>query len=191
MITNYPNDEASASGIITIVAIFLLAGFLLIANGYVVDVILEIANTASFATAPATQMRYDIVQLQVMLFRFLPILVLISLGINRLLAANREFSEVAPLSSLSFGVVEMVFLEIVALVVTVFGGHAIDTVVSTMTSFTMGGSEGLRLMSGVIQYTPNIFAGCMFLISCGIAIQFVLEAVQVADHSDSFTASNY
>lgn len=184
MISKHSNDNASASGIVTIVAVFLLAGILLIANGFAADKILDVANSNSLAGSSATQLRYDVINLMVAVFRFLPILILISLGINRMIAANREFSEVAPLSTLSIGVAEMIFLNIVILAMTIFGGFGIDTVVNVMTSTALGADSNLY---EIIQFAPNIFYGCMFLACIGVCIQFVLECVQVSDHSNSFT----
>lgn len=184
---NHSNDNGSAGGIFTLVAIFLLAGMVFVINGYALDKLTAVANGGMFAAVSATQMRYDVFNLMVMVFRFQPILVLISLGLNRLLSANMQFSEQTPLSSLTYGVVEMIFLTIVIMAFTMFGGTAIDAVVSTVTSIGMGDpSIGYEL----IQFIPSIFYGMMFLALVGICIQFVLECVQVADHSNSFTQSN-
>jgi len=181
------NENASAGGIVTLVAIFLLAGALFIANGYAIDRFTQIANIASFAGGAASQLRYDVINLMVMVFRFEPILVLLSLGINRLMSANMQFSEVTPLSTLAFGAAEMILLTVVLVAVTMFGGYGLDTVVGVVTGMNLGDGNAIY---DLIQYIPNIFYGCMFLALIGVCIQFVLECVQVADHSNSFTQSN-
>jgi len=182
------NDDGSAGGITTIVFIFLLAGVLFITNGYAIDKFTQIANTGMFATLAASQLRYDVFNLMVMVFRFQPFLILISLGINRLMSANMQFSEQTPLSSLTFGIVELEFATVFIMAITMYGGYALDGVISTITALKLGGID----TSGyeIIQYIPNVFYGLLFLILIGMCVQFVLECVQVSDHTVSFTQSN-
>jgi Na+/H+ antiporter NhaC len=82
----------------------------------------------------------------------------------------------------------MEFLTVVIMAITMFGGYAIDSVVSVMTATKLGGaaSGGYEL----IQYIPNVFYGILFLILVGVCVQFILECVQVSDHTNSFTQSN-
>lgn len=182
----FNNDEASAGGIVTLVAIFLLAGTVFVVNGFAIDQITMSINSGMFTATSATQMRYDVFNLMVMVFRFQPILILIALGINRLLSANMQFSEETPLSKLTIGVVEMMLLTVVIMAFTMFGGFALDSVVSIVTTLNFGNSTGFA----IIQFIPNLFYGIMFLALIGICIQFVLECVQVSDHSNTFTQSN-
>jgi len=185
------NEDGSAGGIFTLVSIFLLAGFLFVVNGFVLDQLTLMANSGMFATTAASQLRYDVFNLIIMVFRFQPIIVLIALGINQLMSSNMQFSETTPLSSLAFGVIELEFITTIIMAVAMFAGYGLDTVVSTVSTTGIGASATMGT-SGftLIQLIPNVFYGTMLIIIIGATIQFVLECVQVSDHSNSFTQSN-
>jgi len=185
------NEEASAGGIFALVSIFLLAGFIFVVNGFVLDQLTGIANSGIFAGVAASQLRYDVFNLMVMVFRFQPILVLLALGLNQLMSSNMQFSEMTPLSKLAFGVIELEFITVIIMAVAMYAGYGLDTVVSTVSNMGLGttgtvGTTGYTL----IQYIPNVFYGVMILIVIGATIQFMLECVQVSDHTNSFTQSN-
>lgn len=185
------NEEASAGGIFALVSIFLLAGFIFVVNGFVLDQLTGVANSGMFENVAASQLRYDVFNLMVMVFRFQPIMVLLALGLNQLMSSNMQFSEMTPLSKLAFGVIELEFITVIMMAVAMYGGYGLDTIVSSVSALGLGatgtmGTTGYTL----IQYIPNVFYGVMILIIIGATIQFVLECVQVSDHTNSFTQSN-
>lgn len=185
------NEEASAGGIFALVSIFLLAGFIFVVNGFVLDQLTGVANSGMFENVAASQLRYDVFNLMVMVFRFQPIMVLLALGLNQLMSSNMQFSEMTPLSKLAFGVIELEFITVIMMAVAMYGGYGLDAIVSTVSLMGLGttgtvGTTGYTL----IQYIPNVFYGVMILIIIGATIQFVLECVQVSDHTNSFTQSN-
>lgn len=188
MTLKFDNEDASAAGIIALVGVFLLGGILFIANGYAIDMLTKMINTGIFATTAASQMRYDVVNLEAMVFRAMPIVVMLGLGLNQLVNANREFSDTAPLSTLAMGVAELIFSMVFLIGATLFGGYALDKVVATMTALNFGASTtGLY---DLVQFIPNIVYGCLFLACIGANILFILQCVGIVDYANSFTQSN-
>lgn len=182
------NEDAVAGGIITLVFVFLLGGVLFIANGYAVDRLLALLNTSAFSLSAASQIRYDVVNLEAAVFRALPIVVILGLGLNSYVNSIREFSDTAPLSTLAMGVAELIFAHVFLIGATIFGGFALDKVIATMTGLNFGASTtGLY---DVVQYIPSIVYGSLFLACIGACVLFVLQCVGIVDYNISFTQSN-
>jgi hypothetical protein len=174
------NDEASAGGILTLVTVFLLAGILFLLIGFSVDRIVLVA-LKMFAGTGSSQLRFDMVNLQLVIFRAEPFVLLIGLGINHWVNALREYSGAVSLGTLLYGAVEMIMLTVVMIALTLFGGAAIDMIIGTTTAHAIAGAT-TELYSAV-QYIAPVFYGFMLLITLGIVIQFLVQCVQTVDYS--------
>lgn len=183
----HSNEDGSASGVVTLVFVFLLGGFLLIAAGYATDQLTGMLYMSGiFSSTPATQLRYDVVNFQVMVLRFTPVLILVFLGINQILESNREFSGSTPLSAIAIAAAEMIFQNVIIMAVTLFGGFALDKIVATMTGLALGAQQ-TGLYGGLIQYIPSVFYGVLFLATVGSCVLFAMYCIQVVDYSHSFS----
>lgn len=178
------NEEASAGGLITLVAVFLLSGILFLLMGFALDKIVLVA-LRMFSGTGSSQMRYDVVNLMILAFRAEPFIVLIGLGINHWVNALREYSGAISLGTLLRGAGEMIMLSVVMIAFTLFGGAAIDMlIVNTNVQNFIGATTELY---GAVQYTAPVFYGFMFLILIAIIIQFFILCVQTVDYSQSRT----
>lgn len=176
------NEEASAGGLLTLVTVFLLAGILFLLIGFAVDKIIMVALRL-FSSTGSAQMRYDIVNLMVLVFRAEPFILLIGLGINHWVNALREYSGAVSLGALLGGAVEMIILTVVMITLTLFGGAGVDLIIRAAdTLLTSGATPELY---SAVQYAAPVFYGFMFLILLGIVIQFFVLCVQTVDYSIS------
>ena len=62
------NEDASAGGLLTLVTVFILAGILFLLIGFAVDKIV-LVGLKMFSGIGTSQMRFDIVNLQLLVFR--------------------------------------------------------------------------------------------------------------------------
>jgi hypothetical protein len=134
-----------------------------------------------FTGTGTSQMRFDIVNLQLLVFRAEPLILLIGLGINHWVNALREYSGAVSLGSLLMGAVEMIMLTVVMIALTLFGGAGIDMVMNAANGMTIVGATSE--LYGAVQYIAPVFYGFMLLILLGIVIQFVVMCVQTVDYS--------
>ena len=175
------HEEASAGGIITLVAVFLVSGILFVAIGYGIDKITLLTATL-YATSPASQIRFDTVEWMIAIFRIEPIILLIGAGINYFVNSIREYSGAVSLSVLLSGAAEMIALSIVLIAMTLFGGGAVDQVIYFINNWQIGGTP-IDLFSA-IQYTGVVFYGFMLLINISLIIQFLILCVQTVDYAN-------
>lgn len=175
------HEEASAGGIVTLIAVFLVAGVLFVAIGFGIDRITLITN-ALYGTSPSSQIRFDTVEFMIATFRIEPIILLIGVGINYINNSIREYSGAISLSTLLMGAAEMITLTILLIAFTLFGGGAIDQIISYMTTWQVGGNP-IELFSAV-QYSGVLFYGFMLLINIALIIQFLILCVQTVDYSN-------
>lgn len=178
------NEEASAGGLLTLITVFILAGILFLLIGFAVDKIIMVALRL-FSSSGTSQMRFDIVNLQLLVFRAEPIVLLIGLGINHWVNAMREYSGAVSLGSLLSGAAEMIMLTVVMIALTLFGGAAIDMIMNSTNGMNIVGATGE--LYGAVQYAAPVFYGFMLLILIGIVIQFVILCVQTVDYSQMRT----
>ena len=174
------DDNASAGGIITLITVFLVAGFMFVAIGFGIDRITMIIAQL-YATSPASQMRFDTVEFMIATFRVEPIILLIGAGINYFTNSIREYSGAVSLSTVLGGAVEMIVLSILLIAFTLFGGGAIDQVVYFVSNWQVG-SNPIDLFSA-IQYTGVVFYGFMLLVMAALVIQYLILCVQTVDYS--------
>jgi hypothetical protein len=178
------NEEASAGGLLTLVTVFILAGILFLLIGFAVDKVIMV-GLKLFSSTGDSQMRFDMVNLQLLVFRAEPFVLLIGLGINHWVNALREYSGAVSLGSLLGGAAEMIMLTVVMITLTLFGGAGIDLVMNTTTPMAVVGA-GTELYAAV-QYVAPVFYGFMLLVTISIVIQFIVMCVQTVDYSQMRT----
>lgn len=177
----YSNDEAAA-GIFTLIVVFLLASLMFILIGFGIDRF-TLMSERMFTGSPVSQMRFDVVNLMLLVFRLEPIILLILIGINYLVAEMRQNTGMADVSTMIVGAAEMIIMTLVLIAFTLFGGSAVDAVVQFVNNYTVA-SPDLELY-GAIQYIAPVFYGVMFLALLGVLVQFVMLCVQTVDFSQS------
>lgn len=177
---HYTNEDASVAGVFTLVSIFLLAGALFVLIGYGVDKVI-LANTSLFGAGVAfSQMRFDAVNLQVMVFRAEPVVLLLGLGINYWINALRQSSGVLSLGSLLVGAIEMIFETLIIIALTLYGGLGLDMVIQAVNTWKVTGAAELY---AAVQYTGAIFYGIMFLLLVAAVVLFFLQCIQTVDYT--------
>jgi hypothetical protein len=177
----YSNDEAAA-GIFTLVVVFLLASLMFILIGFGIDRFTLMAERM-FTNAPASQMRFDVVNLMLLVFRLEPIILLICVGINYLVAEMRQNTGMADVSTMIIGAAEMIIMTLVLIAFALFGGSAVDSVVQFVNNFTVVSPDLEQF--GAVQYIAPVFYGVMFLALLGVMVQFVMLCVQTVDYSQT------
>lgn len=178
---NYDNEMAAA-GIFTFVLVFFLAAILFVLIGFGIDRVTLIA-ARMFDGTPASQLRFDVVNLQLLAFRIEPFLLLIGLGFNYWVGEMRQYSGMADVSTMIFASAEMITITFVVIVLTLFGGFGIDTVVNFVNHMIVINPD-LDLFLAV-QYIAPVFYGIMLLVIVGVIAQFFMTCVQVVDYTQS------
>lgn len=182
----FDNEEASVGGIFTFIAVFLIAGFLFIANGYAVDQII-LTNINMFGTGTGfSQMRFDVVQLQILAFRAEPIILLLGLGINYWVNSLRRFSGDISLGVVMAGAIEMIFSTLIIMALTLFGGMGLDAVIGYVNTANFPGASGVLGMFSAVQYVAPAFYGIMALLTVGTIILFFVLCVQTTDYTNQY-----
>jgi hypothetical protein len=174
------DNEEAASGIFTLVLIFLLASVLFIVIGYGIDRFTLISSTM-FSGSAATQLRFDTVNIMVAAFRVEPFILLIAAGMNYWMQEMRQYTGMADVGTMIMATVEMITMTMVAIAFTLFGGYGLDTVINFVNNYTFANPD-LSLFAAV-QYLAPMFYGIMFLILIGIIIQFIITCIQTTDYS--------
>lgn len=174
------NSEDAAAGVFTYVLLFFMAALLFIVIGFGIDRFTLIASTM-FYNLPASQMRFDVVNLMLLVFRAEPVILFVCIGINYWVCELRQFSGMVDVGTMILAVVEMITLTLVVVAFTLFGGYGLDTLVNFVNNFTVLNPD-LSLFAAV-QYIAPVFYGTMFLILLGVVIQFVMTCVQTVDFS--------
>lgn len=182
---HYSNEEASAGGVITLIGVFLLCGILFVACGMAVDRITT-ADIKMFSTgAGYSYIRYEIVNLMILLFRAEPIVLLLGAGINYWTNSIRSFSGAISLGVVLQGGAEMIFSTLLLIVFTLFGGRGHDAVVRITESWSFSG--GATEFFTAVQYVPITFYGLMLLIAFFTVVLFVILCVQTVDYANQYT----
>jgi len=176
------DDSGSAGGIVILIGMFLLAGILFISVGFAIDRLTLIASKMFVDTA-SSQMRFDTVNLQLMVFRAEPFILLIFAGINYWVTEIRQFSGTIPVGTMLMNCGEMIILSLVLVAFTLFGGYGIDLAVQFANGWAVAGVD--LDLTGVVQYGGPLFYGFMFILTIGVVIQFCISCVQLTDYSRS------
>jgi len=176
------DNESAAGGIITLLFCFVLAGALFVLMGFGIDR-LTLLTSKMFVDVSAAQMRYDVFAIQLMIFRSEPFIMLLGIGINYWINQTRVVSGIVELGTLLMGAGEMIILTLVLMMFNLFGGFAIDTVVSLVNGWQFVVIEDSMY---VIQYLGVIFYGFMFLLTIAVVVQFIVLCVQTIDYTGTY-----
>ena len=173
------NEDATAGGLLTLVAVFLLAGFLFIAGGWPIDRISDL-GISSFSALPANQLRFEVFNLMVTTWRTMPIIILIGGGFNYIIHSMRQFSGPSSIGDMIYSASEMILGSVVIMALEMFGGGALETVTSA--------ASGLPAETGsfvIIQYLPGAFYGFCLIAMIGLIINYLIVCASVIDYSTS------
>ena len=176
------DSESAAGGIITLLFCFILAGVLFVLMGFGIDRLTLLASKM-FVNVAASQMRYDVFAIQLMIFRAEPFIMLLGIGINYWINQTRVVSGIVELGTLLMGAGEMIILTLVLMMFNLFGGYAIDFVVQFVNSWAFVVQEDMMF---VIQYLGVVFYGFMFLLTLAVVVQFIVLCVQTIDYTGTY-----
>jgi hypothetical protein len=172
------DSESGAGGIITLMFVFLLSAIMFIIMSYGVDKITLLAQTVM--TTNASQMRYDSLNVQLILFRLEPVILLLSAGVNYWVTESRQMSGISDLGGMLLSAAEMILGTFTIMLLCYFGGSALDMVVGTMEGWSFIPQADTYM---VIQFlVPAFYAFCTLLIVSIIAL-FVVRSVQIVDYA--------
>jgi len=174
------NNDDAAAGIFTFVVLFFLSAVLFTLVGFGVDRFTLISSTM-FAGTPASQMRFDTVNLMLLAFRMEPIILFFAIGINYWVTELRQYSGMADVGTMIIAAVEMITMTLVLVAFALFGGYGLDTLVHVMNNFVIDNPD-LSLFAAV-QYISPLFYGVMLLILIGVIVQFVMTCVRTVDYT--------
>jgi hypothetical protein len=176
------DSESAAGGITTLFFAFLLAGVLFVLIGFGIDRMILLASRM-FVGAAASQMRFDIFSMQLMIFRVEPFIMLLGIGINYWINQIRQMSGSVMLGTLLMGAGEMIILTIVLMMFTLFGGMAIDFVIQFVNGWNFVVLEDMFFL---IQYLGTIYYAIMFLLTIAVVAQFVILCFQTIDYAGTY-----
>ena len=180
MISKHHHNEDAAAGIFTFVLLFLLCGILFLIIGFGVDKVTMLASNL-YTGVGESQLRYEIANLMLVVFRAEPILVLILIGVNFWVSELRVNSGMADTGTMVIAAAEMITMTFIILMFTLYGGYALDTLVTFVNSYTVINPD-VSLYSAV-QYISPSFYGIMFLILIGVIVQFAMTCVRTVDYN--------
>jgi hypothetical protein len=172
------SNEDAAGGIITLTFVFLLSAMLFIIMSYGVDKITLLAQTVM--TTNASQMRYDSLNIQLILFRLEPMILLLGAGINYWITESRQMSGITDLGGMLMSAVEMILGTFVMMLLCFFGGGALDQVTGALEAWSFIPQAD---MYTVTQFLVPVFYTFMTLIIVSIIALFLLKCVQIVDYA--------
>jgi len=163
---------------------FLLAGFLLLVTGFALDFITHLAIIISTTSTllSASQLRYDIFGYQIMVFRAEPTIFLLGLGINYWITEIRTGSGAVALGAITLGICETTMITFVLMVLTLYGGYAVDYLCNFVNNWISPGITGFWYY--VIQYIPIMFYAFMLLLAIAVVAQFVILCFQTVEYAN-------
>lgn len=180
------DNEEAAGATLTLVSVFLLSCVLFILIGYGVDKIVAI-SIATQSIMPATQMRYDVIRLMLLVFRFEPLILLLGGGINVWVVSTKAMGGWAEsdLAQMGIGAAELILLTLGMIALVMFGGGALETVVNVVNNVPFVSGENAELYSAVI-YVGVLFYGLCFLGLVGAVVQYLILCVRSVDYGASY-----
>lgn len=179
MKTEFNNDRAAA-GIITLVFVFLLSAILFSIIGYGVDRLTIMASKTLLESA--SQLRYDVMNVQLILFRIEPLILLLGAGINYWINQTRQFGGITDLGGMLTSAAEMILSTFILMILCFTGGGALDTVVGIMETWNFIPLEDTYT---IIQYLAPTFYGFMTLLIVATIALFVAKCFQIVDYAST------
>jgi len=175
----YDNDSGAA-GIITLMFVFLLASVIFIVSGFGIDRLTTLAIQTMGENA--SQLRYDTLNIQLILFRIQPLILLIGAGINYWVTESKQISGITDLGGMLMSAAEMIIGSFTLMLLTFFGGGALEMVIGTVEAWNFTPIEEHYL---VIQYLSVTFYGIMTLLVVSLIALFIVRCVQIVDYSST------
>lgn len=176
------NDEA-AGALIGLTLLFLLCGIMFVVVGFGIDRITLAASSSVLGDA-AAQLRFDVLNIQLLIFRLEPFIVLLGGGINYWINRNRQMSGEVDVGSTLIAGAEMILVTLVLVVLNMFGGGALDTVTKTVDAWNF---VPIADHYTLIQYLPNAFYGIVMLLTVAVVAAFVISMFKVVDYSNTYS----
>jgi hypothetical protein len=179
MIGRSHSHENAAAGLFTFAALFFLGAMMFLLIGFGIDKF-TVMSSAMFTGTHASQMRFDVVNIEMMAFRAEPIIFLIALGVNYWVGELRQFSGMVDIGAMVVATVEMITMTLIIIAFTLFGGYGLDSLMDFVNNFTIINPDLSLFMA--VQYIAPVFYGVMFLILFGVIVQFVMTCVKTVDY---------
>jgi len=175
----HSNDNGAAA-IFGFVLIFLLSGLIFLCVGYGVDKLTMVA--ASQYTGIESNLKVTTFNYMLLVFRAMPIITLITIGISYWVACLRTENSVSEIGTMIVASVEMISLSFVLMAFELYGGLAIDSMAQFASTFPVTNPD-LSLYQAA-QYIGPVFYGLIFIIMISLVVNFVMTAVRVVDFSN-------
>lgn len=176
------DNETAAAGIFILVVTFFLAALLFILIGFGIDRI-TLMSARMFDGTAAAQLRFDVVNLQLMAFRVEPFILFIGLGFNHWVGEMRQYTGMADVGTMFYAAAEMIIITLTIIVLTLYGGFGIDTVVNFVNHWVIANPDLDMFLA--VQYIDPVFYGITVLAIVGVIAQFLMTCVQTVDYSSS------
>jgi TRAP-type C4-dicarboxylate transport system permease small subunit len=173
------NDEATG-GIITLMFVFILSAVLFLAISYGIDRLTVLA--AGTLTQSASQMRYDSLNIQLILFRLEPLILLVGAGLNYWITEARQMSGITDLSGMLVSAIEMIMGTFVLMLLCFFGGGALDMVVGTLEGWNFAPIADTYT---IVQFLTPVYYSFMTLIIVSLIALFLMKCVQTVDFAST------
>jgi hypothetical protein len=174
------NNDSGAAGIITLIFVFLLAAVLFAIMSYGIDKLTFLSIHTM--TVNASQMRYDTLNIQLILFRLEPMILLIGAGINYWVTQARQSSGITDLGGMLMSAGEMIIGTFVLMIIGFFGGAAIEQVIGVMELWAFTPPEDTYF---IIQYLNVVFYGMITLMIVSLIALFIVKCVQIVDYAST------
>jgi hypothetical protein len=171
-----------------IIALFFLGGFLLIVNGYPIDLATAALSSPMFTSAMAHQSQFIVVAItgSLIMFQCCPVLFIIGIFGNAIRGSIQQFSGYSSMSTMAIEMIECTFVQAMVVILMVFGGYGLNSVLYAATEIGTGQGSGFWMLQ---QYLPQIYCAVLLLIQAGIIIHYFLVCVSVTDAGVYFVNS--
>ena len=185
MISKHHHNEDAAAGIFTFVLLFLLCGILFLMIGFGVDKVTMLASNL-YTGVGESQLRFETVNWMLVVFRAEPVIMLVLMGINFWVSELRVNSGMASTGVMIIAAAELITMTFVILVFTLYGGYALDTLVTFVNTFPISNPD--TSLYAAVQYISVSYYGLCFLILIGVIVQFAMTCVRDVTYNEYNTS---
>lgn len=180
MISKHHHNEDAAAGVFTYTLLFLLCGILFLMIGFGVDKVTMLASNL-YTGVGESQLRFETVNWMLVVFRAEPVIMLILMGINYWVSELRVNSGMTDTGTMIIASAEMITMTFVLITFTLYGGYAIDTLVTFINTFPIANPD--TSLYAAVQYISVSYYGLCFLILIGVIVQFAMTCVRTVDYN--------
>ena len=180
MISNRHRNEDAAAGVFTYVLLVFLCGILFLVIGFGIDKVTALASTM-YTGVGESELRFSTVNWMLLVWRVEPLLVLILVGFNYWVSELRTNSNMADTGTMIIAAAEVVTMTFIIIMLTLFCGGALDTVVNFVNTFPISSPD--TSLYAAVQYISVTYYGVMFLVLLGVIVQFAMTCVQTVDYN--------